>query len=61
MRCSYRAPLDRVLPGPYFDVETGKHPNYFRDYDPAIGRYLESDLTCPPDLVRIQSEICGLI
>src|SRR5213078_993329 len=22
---------------------TGKHYNYFRDYDPAIGRYLESD------------------
>jgi RHS repeat-associated protein len=31
------------FPGPYFDVETGKHYNYFRDYDPAIGRYLESD------------------
>lgn len=25
------------------DSETGKHYNYFRDYDPAIGRYLESD------------------
>jgi uncharacterized protein RhaS with RHS repeats len=24
-------------------VETGKHYNYFRDYDPAIGRYIESD------------------
>ena len=24
-------------------VEAAKHYNYFRDYDPAIGRYLESD------------------
>jgi RHS repeat-associated protein len=31
------------FPGQYFDVETGKHYNYFRDYDPAIGRYIESD------------------
>jgi RHS repeat-associated protein len=26
-----------------FHAETGKHYNYFRDYDPAIGRYIESD------------------
>jgi RHS repeat-associated protein len=31
------------FPGQYFDVETGTHYNYFRDYDPAIGRYIESD------------------
>jgi len=31
------------FPGQYFDAETGKHYNYFRDYDPAIGRYIESD------------------
>jgi RHS repeat-associated protein len=31
------------LPGQYFDRETGLHYNYFRDYDPAIGRYIESD------------------
>ena len=24
-------------------MQTGKHYNYFRDYDPAIGRYVESD------------------
>ena len=31
------------FPGQYFDQETGTHYNYFRDYDPSIGRYVESD------------------
>lgn len=31
------------LPGQYFDRETGLHYNYFRDYDPGTGRYVESD------------------
>ena len=31
------------LPGQYFDQETGLHYNYFRDYDPEIGRYIQSD------------------
>lgn len=30
--------------GQYFDKETGLHQNYFRDYDPQNGRYLQSDL-----------------
>jgi len=31
------------LPGQYFDKETNLHYNYFRDYDPSLGRYEESD------------------
>jgi RHS repeat-associated protein len=31
------------LPGQYFDKETNLHYNYFRDYDSAIGRYVQSD------------------
>lgn len=29
--------------GQYFDRETGLHYNYFRDYDPKVGRYVQSD------------------
>ena len=31
------------FPGQYADAESGLTYNYFRDYDPAIGRYVESD------------------
>jgi RHS repeat-associated protein len=33
----------RILPGQYFDKETGLAYNYFRDYDPQTGRYVQSD------------------
>jgi RHS repeat-associated protein len=29
--------------GQYFDKETGLHQNYYRDFDPQIGRFVESD------------------
>ena len=31
------------FPGQYYDKETNLHYNYFRDYNPATGRYVESD------------------
>lgn len=31
------------FPGQYYDAETGFHYNMFRDYDPATGRYVQSD------------------
>jgi RHS repeat-associated protein len=33
----------RILPDEYFDKETGLAINYFRDYGPQTGRYLQSD------------------
>ena len=31
------------LPGQRYDQETGLRYNYYRDYDPSLGRYEESD------------------
>jgi RHS repeat-associated protein len=31
------------FPGQYYDRETGLHYNYFRDYEPGTGRYVQSD------------------
>jgi RHS repeat-associated protein len=35
--------LDVRFPGQLFDAESGLHDNYFRTYDPTVGRYLERD------------------
>jgi RHS repeat-associated protein len=35
--------LNVRFPGQYFDAETGLHYNYYRYYEPSIGRYLTSD------------------
>jgi RHS repeat-associated protein len=35
--------FNQRFPGQYYDQETGLNYNYFRDYDPAIGRYIQSD------------------
>ncbi|MBI5937842.1 MAG: hypothetical protein HY850_08345 [Betaproteobacteria bacterium] len=35
--------LNLRFPGQYFDQETGVHYNYYRDYDPSTGRYIQSD------------------
>lgn len=36
-------PLNLGFPGQYYDAESGLWNNGFRDYDPALGRYVESD------------------
>ena len=35
--------LNLRFPGQHHDAETGLNYNYFRDYEPATGRYIESD------------------
>ncbi len=35
--------LNLRYPGQYFDAESGLHYNYFRDYEPGTGRYVQSD------------------
>lgn len=35
--------LDMRFPGQRYDSATGMHYNYFRDYDPGTGRYVQSD------------------
>jgi RHS repeat-associated protein len=35
--------LNHRFPGQVFDGESGKHYNYFRDYDPSVGRFPQSD------------------
>ncbi len=34
---------DLRFPGQFYDARARLHYNYFRDYDPRIGRYIESD------------------
>ena len=41
-------PFNLRFPGEYFDGEARLHYNYFRDYEAAAGRYVESD----PDGLR---------
>jgi RHS repeat-associated protein len=41
--CSFRDPRNVILPGQIFDGQAGLHYNVRGDYDPATGKYTESD------------------
>ncbi len=47
------------FPGQYEDNETGFVYNYFRDYDPQIGRYIESDPVGLDDGVNTYAYVYG--
>ncbi|MBI4988375.1 MAG: RHS repeat-associated core domain-containing protein [Rhodocyclales bacterium] len=40
---SINTTLNPRFPGQYYDKEVNTHYNYFRDYDPSTGRYVQSD------------------
>ena len=40
---AYNLQMPVRFPGQYYDAETGFNQNWNRDYDPTIGRYIESD------------------
>ena len=37
------APIEARFPGQWFQMESGLHQNWMRDYDPTTGRYIEPD------------------
>ncbi|MEZ5886875.1 MAG: RHS repeat-associated core domain-containing protein [Paracoccaceae bacterium] len=40
---STRTPMALRFPGQWFQMESGLHQNWMRDYDPTTGRYIEAD------------------
>ena len=51
---SFTYSLNLRFPGQYFAAESGLHYNSFRDYDPATGRYIESDPANPRHLLTVR-------
>ena len=47
------------FPGQQYDPNMGLHYNYFRDYDPATGRYLETDPIGLPGGINLYGYVQG--
>jgi RHS repeat-associated protein len=45
------------FPGQYYDSETELHYNYYRDYNPVVGRYVEADPILQP-MVNLNAKNC---
>jgi len=46
-------------PGQYYDRETGLQYNYFRDYDPGSGRYVQADPIGPEGWTNLYAYVGG--
>lgn len=47
------------FPGQYYDAETGMHQNWYRDYKPEIGRYVEFDPILQPKVSKTIKSSCA--
>jgi RHS repeat-associated protein len=53
--------LNLRFPGQYFDQETGFHQNWWREYDPSVGRYTQADpLKRILNTARLRASFCGV-
>lgn len=52
------ATLNIRFPGQYADVESGLNYNYYRDYNPSVGRYLEAD---PIGITQGENHLFGYV
>jgi len=52
------ASLNLRFPGQYYDAENGLNYNYFRDYNPTLGRYIQAN---PIGVERGENHLYGFV
>ncbi len=55
--CGQSVAYNLRFPGQVFDGQAGLHQNYFRDYDPAVGRYMVMELVAISRLLWTDREL----